>query len=288
MLDSDPICARRRKGLDHTPVKIFLPSTLLLYASTTLYMASLAGHVSIIHRLVSQAHVGLFSDAYTYTAVEAYERDVLKQSWMMTVALAINVCLFLHPSLLAGMIKTSTQYARYPAPDRRQHCAVWRARAVYCLGPLLIALTLGTLWCTPPSCPVDHGLTDCRAASVWSQGSIRRASVHKPMQTTADAPPGRLSRRRVRRPVSRRQYMIATALIDVKVWCVTLILLGVHSLRIMTQGWRRAHREHRQLLRGHFGHDRGKSRAMGALALLVESGTIFCILLVSAVDLHTD
>ena len=73
-------------------MRVLLPSTLLLYGSTALYMASLAGHIASVNRLVSQAQAGLFSDAYTEATVEAFERDVLKQSWMMTIALAINVC----------------------------------------------------------------------------------------------------------------------------------------------------------------------------------------------------
>ena len=43
-------------------------------------------------------------------------------------------------------------------------------------------------------------------------------------------------------------------------------------------------RVHRRLLRGHFSYGRQRLRVMKALALLVESGTIYCILLVSPVD----
>nr|VWP02360.1 MDR efflux pump ABC3 [Ganoderma boninense] len=43
------------------------------------------------------------------------------------------------------------------------------------------------------------------------------------------------------------------------------------------------HRVHRRLLRGHFGHGRRKSRVTKALALLVESGTIYCLLLIIVV-----
>ena len=80
-----------RKGLGYRPVKILLPSTLVLYGSTALYMASLASHVASVDRLVSQAQAGLFSGAYTDANVAAFEADVLKQSWMMTIALGINV-----------------------------------------------------------------------------------------------------------------------------------------------------------------------------------------------------
>ena len=54
-------------------------------------MAGLASHVVSVHRLVSQAQAGLLSEAFTTPEVKAFESDVLKQSWMMTIALGINV-----------------------------------------------------------------------------------------------------------------------------------------------------------------------------------------------------
>lgn len=58
-------------------------------------MAALAGHVASIDRLVAQAHAGLFSDSGTYpdsdAALDVFEAGVLRHSWMMTFALAINV-----------------------------------------------------------------------------------------------------------------------------------------------------------------------------------------------------
>nr|VWO99532.1 Rho-GAP domain-containing protein [Ganoderma boninense] len=66
-----------RKGLSHTPVKILLLSTLTLYGSTAVFMASLAGHVASVHRLTAQAQAGLFnSDAYTQADLDAFEGDV--------------------------------------------------------------------------------------------------------------------------------------------------------------------------------------------------------------------
>ena len=81
----------RRKGLSHIFVKILLSSTLLLYGSGVLYMAALASHIVSVDRLVAQARASLLSEAFTVTEVKVFESDVLKQSWMMTIALILNV-----------------------------------------------------------------------------------------------------------------------------------------------------------------------------------------------------
>ena len=44
------------------------------------------------------------------------------------------------------------------------------------------------------------------ATSIWHEGAVGRAQLRESVQTTADAAPGQLFRRRVRRPVARRQY----------------------------------------------------------------------------------
>ena len=54
-------------------------------------MASLVGHVTSVNRLVAQARTGLFSDAYTDADLDAFEDGVMRHSWMMTIALGINV-----------------------------------------------------------------------------------------------------------------------------------------------------------------------------------------------------
>ena len=54
-------------------------------------MTALASHVVSVDRLVAQARAGLLSEAFTTAEVEAFESDVLKQSWMMTLALIFNV-----------------------------------------------------------------------------------------------------------------------------------------------------------------------------------------------------
>ncbi len=81
----------RRKGLSHTPVRILLPSTLLLYGSTILYMAALASHITSVDELTTRAQAGLFSQVYTEADVEAFQTGVLNQSWMMTIGLVTNV-----------------------------------------------------------------------------------------------------------------------------------------------------------------------------------------------------
>ena len=91
MLTSNLFRAQSRKGLDSRPVKILLSSTLLLYGSTAVYMTSLASHIASVNRLVTQAQSGFLSDTFTAVDVASYEADVLKQSWMMTVAIGVNV-----------------------------------------------------------------------------------------------------------------------------------------------------------------------------------------------------
>ncbi|KAM5539166.1 hypothetical protein V8D89_007039 [Ganoderma adspersum] len=215
-----------RKGFGHTPVRILLPSTLLLYGSTVLFMASLVGHVTSINRLLAQAQAGLFSEsdsdsdgAYTNAALDAFQDDVLRHSWMMTAALATNL-----------LIGDSIVWWRV--------CAVWpRNRAVCCLGPLLIVLVFafgvktlcGEQRCLdPPQVPQalfgDNAFADACAV------------------------------------LSLAVNVLATALIGYKAWV------------------------HRRLLRGQFGHGPGQqSRVVKALALLVESGTIYCLLLIMVV-----
>ena len=54
-------------------------------------MSSLASHVASVNRLVTQAQSGFLSDKFTAADVASYEADVLKQSWMTTVAIGVNV-----------------------------------------------------------------------------------------------------------------------------------------------------------------------------------------------------
>ena len=87
---------------------------MLLYGSTALFMASLAGHITSVNRLVTQAQAGLFSDAYTDEAIVTFEGDVLKYSWMMTIALGINV--------RRGLFFHASPYPRAATDERTTSC----------------------------------------------------------------------------------------------------------------------------------------------------------------------
>ncbi|PIL30689.1 hypothetical protein GSI_07393 [Ganoderma sinense ZZ0214-1] len=204
-----------RKGLYHTFVRILLPSTLLLYGSTILYTAALGSHIISIGRLVAQAQSGLFSgDAFTNAEVGAFESDVLKQSWMMTIAVSVNV-------LIGGSIVWW------------RVCVVWRNRMVYCLGPLLIMLTIAfgakTLF------GAHHCLHSCRQPQFLFSPGI---------------------------------FADMCALLSLAVNLIATILIGY-------KGWK-----HGRLLRRSLGRGHQKSPVVKTLALLVESGAIYCILLI--------
>ena len=83
----------RRKGVAHNYVKFLLLSISLLFGSTLLYMASLAAYIASVNSLVTQARAGLFSESALYTDanLKNFQDDVLKQSWMMTISLCVNV-----------------------------------------------------------------------------------------------------------------------------------------------------------------------------------------------------
>ena len=74
-------------------VKLLLAATLLLYGSTTIYMASLANYLTSVHRLVSHSSITMPS-SYANDDIRAFKADILRQSWMMTISLAINVGYF--------------------------------------------------------------------------------------------------------------------------------------------------------------------------------------------------
>ena len=71
-------------------MRILLPSTLLLYLSTVLYLAAEIWHISSIDTYVSGANAGLFAASYGPDSQHTFQREVEKQSWMLTIALGIN------------------------------------------------------------------------------------------------------------------------------------------------------------------------------------------------------
>ncbi|PIL26785.1 hypothetical protein GSI_11121 [Ganoderma sinense ZZ0214-1] len=101
----------RRGSLRNKSIRIPLASTIILYTSSALYMAALATG-------------GLFSETFNgIESLAALEATVLKQSWMATVALGINI-------ILGDAIVWW------------RACVVWQHKAVYFTGAILLALTL--------------------------------------------------------------------------------------------------------------------------------------------------
>ncbi|KAM5538841.1 hypothetical protein V8D89_007563 [Ganoderma adspersum] len=105
-------------------IRIPLAGTILLYLSTSLYMAAFAWNRQSATRIVAEATDGLFSSTYDGKGRAAYEEAVLKQSWMATVALGANIVLG-------------------DAIVWWRACLIWRHKAVYWTGPILVVLTLG-------------------------------------------------------------------------------------------------------------------------------------------------
>ncbi|KAI1792562.1 hypothetical protein LXA43DRAFT_887340 [Ganoderma leucocontextum] len=194
-----------------TAMRVLLPSTLLLYLSTALYMAAEIWHISSIDAYVSGANHGLFAASYGQEGHHIFERDVEKQSWMLTVALGINV-------LLGDAIVWW------------RACVVWRHRFVYCLGVILLSVTVvcGSLgiYFTPRSSSMN-------ALFILQGNRFAEASTALSFATN----------------------VLATSLIGCKAW------------------------EHRQLLRKHLCEGQRQTRVLRVLALLVESGAIYCALL---------
>ncbi|PIL26072.1 hypothetical protein GSI_11826 [Ganoderma sinense ZZ0214-1] len=106
-------------------IRIPLTGTILLYLSTSVYMAAFAWNRESAVRLVSEATDGLFSSTYDGKGSATYSEAVLKQSWMATVALGANIVLG-------------------DAIVWWRACLIWRHKAVYWTGPILVALTLAS------------------------------------------------------------------------------------------------------------------------------------------------
>lgn len=101
-------------------------------------MAALASHISSVSQLVAKAQAGLFSDAYTNAEVEAFQSGVLKQSWMMTAALTINVSLISSFSKRYLRAEAGVRVGAYAlGSDRRWHRVVARVCSLEELDRLL-------------------------------------------------------------------------------------------------------------------------------------------------------
>ncbi|TBU39437.1 hypothetical protein BD309DRAFT_993766 [Dichomitus squalens] len=104
----------RKRALARTAGIVLLSSTLLLYTSTTIYMAALAWNATSFSSAVTGAADNLFSVTYDgRESILALSEAADKQSRMLTAALSVNV-----------MIGDAVN------------------RFINCLGPLLLTLTL--------------------------------------------------------------------------------------------------------------------------------------------------
>ncbi|TBU27080.1 hypothetical protein BD311DRAFT_666222 [Dichomitus squalens] len=114
----------RKRALARTAGIVLLSSTLLLYTSTTIYMAALAWNATSFSSAVTGAADNLFSVTYDgRESILALSEAADKQSRMLTAALSVNV-----------MIGDAVVWWRA--------CFIWQNRFINCLGPLLLTLTL--------------------------------------------------------------------------------------------------------------------------------------------------
>ncbi|PIL36019.1 hypothetical protein GSI_01679 [Ganoderma sinense ZZ0214-1] len=206
-----------RNGLRQTSVRVLLPSTLLLYTSTVLWIVAKGWYIGSVGKLVSAAQSGMFSDAFTSANVDVLSSQVSKHSTIMTMTLGLNV-----------ILGDSIVWWRA--------CAVWRSRFVCYLGVVLVSLTLGfgiaAIVLGDHNCP-------CRTCPCLFPDYLFR--------------PGAIAE--ISAVLSLGTNVLATILIGVKAW------------------------QHRSMLRGHSG-SRRKARVAKAFCLLLESGTMYSILLI--------
>ncbi|KAI1795529.1 hypothetical protein LXA43DRAFT_724729 [Ganoderma leucocontextum] len=206
-----------RNGLRQTSVRVLLPSTLLLYASTGLWMAAKGWYIGSVGKAVSAAQRGMFSGAFTSTDVDALSSQVSTHAMIMTMTLGLNV-----------ILGDSIVWWRA--------CAVWRSRLVCHIGVLLVALTFGfgiaSIVLGDHECPC-HRCPCLFPDYLFQVGTFSEISAVLSLGTN----------------------VLATCLIGFKAW------------------------QHRKMLRSSLGGNR-KARVAKAFILLLESGTIYAVLLI--------
>ncbi|KAM5545796.1 hypothetical protein V8D89_000834 [Ganoderma adspersum] len=118
-----------QRSLSQNQVRVVLPTTLFLYASTAMHMGALIWNTVAAHNVVLDAAQGLSKSSGTYyegqQSLSAFEDAFYAQSWMITLALAAN-------------ITTGDAIVWW-----RAH-AIWQGNMVVaCAGLLLLTATLG-------------------------------------------------------------------------------------------------------------------------------------------------
>lgn len=72
-------------------MRVLLPSTLLLYSSTALWIAGKGWYIASAGRAVSAAQRGMYSDTFTSVDVDVLSAQVSRHSTIMTMTLGLNV-----------------------------------------------------------------------------------------------------------------------------------------------------------------------------------------------------
>ena len=107
-----------------------------------MYMSSLIWNWISTRRLVWEARNGLFSQAYDpYENVAAFQQEVQVQSILVTVALGINVSICNHHRGCRD-VSNCPQVAVGDAIVWWRACVIWRSKIIYCIGPIIITITL--------------------------------------------------------------------------------------------------------------------------------------------------
>ncbi|TBU54539.1 hypothetical protein BD310DRAFT_68942 [Dichomitus squalens] len=133
----------RKRALARTAGIVLLSSTLLLYTSTTIYMAALAWNATSFSSAVTGAADNLFSVTYDgRESILALSEAADKQSRMLTAALSVNVSRVATVRCAWSAEHCAVQVMIGDAVVWWRACFIWQNRLINCLGPLLLTLTL--------------------------------------------------------------------------------------------------------------------------------------------------
>ena len=134
-----------RGSVAQTNGRILLLCTTLLYGSTVTYMAALIWAWSEGDRLISKAVGGLFSSFYDgRDDMAIYKKALHKQSWMMTITLAVNVsppAMTSVPQYSNADLVSLPQLVTGDAIVWWRACVIWKHKLVNWIGVLLLTCT---------------------------------------------------------------------------------------------------------------------------------------------------
>ena len=107
-------------------------------------MASLIWNWRSVSQIIQEADKGIFSETYDRdVSLLRLEKEVLKQSWMATIGMGINVSsppkcdAMIHTSILSGQVILGDAVVWWRV------WVIWRHRAIYFAGAILLLVTLG-------------------------------------------------------------------------------------------------------------------------------------------------